>query len=134
RRGGPEVLTDLPSPAHGAATGLRRVHELLAPGAAGRVIFDLGLVRNIGYYTGAVFDVYDPALGSPIGGGGRYDDLLARFGRGLPAVGFALEVDRLHMALAGEERGTGALLAGGDGGLATVTATAPGAGRGGGAG
>src|SRR3954454_18105774 len=34
RRGGPEVLADLPAPAHGAATGLRRVHELLAPGAA----------------------------------------------------------------------------------------------------
>jgi ATP phosphoribosyltransferase regulatory subunit len=73
------------------------------------VIFDLGLVRNIGYYTGAVFEVYDPALGAPIGGGGRYDDLLGRFGRSLPAVGFALGVDRLHIALAGEERGTGAL-------------------------
>jgi ATP phosphoribosyltransferase regulatory subunit len=78
---------------------------------AARVIFDLGLVRNIGYYTGAVFEVYDPALGGPIGGGGRYDDLLGRFGRRLPAVGFALGVDRLHIALAGEERGTGALLA-----------------------
>ncbi len=75
------------------------------------MIFDLGLVRNIGYYTGAVFEVYDPALGAPIGGGGRYDDLLGRFGRALPAVGFALGVDRLHIALAGEERGTGALLA-----------------------
>jgi len=75
------------------------------------VIFDLGLVRNIGYYTGAVFDVYDPELGAPIGGGGRYDDLLGRFGRSLPAVGFALGIDRLHIALAGEERGTGALLA-----------------------
>ncbi len=58
-----------------------------------------------------MFDVYDPALGAPIGGGGRYDDLLGRFGRSLPAVGFALGVDRLHLALAGEERGTGALLA-----------------------
>jgi ATP phosphoribosyltransferase regulatory subunit len=111
RRGGPEVLEDLPATAQEAVTGLRRVHELLAPGAAGRVIFDLGLVRNIGYYTGAVFDVYDPALGAPIGGGGRYDELLGRFGRQLPAVGFALGVDRLHIALAGEERGTGALLA-----------------------
>ena len=52
------------------------MHELLEPGVAERVIFDLGLVRNIGYYTGAVFEVYDPALGAPIGGGGRYDDLL----------------------------------------------------------
>jgi ATP phosphoribosyltransferase regulatory subunit len=112
RRGGPEMLADTPGVADEAVTGLRRVHELLEPAVAERVIFDLGLVRNIGYYTGAVFDVYDPALGSPIGGGGRYDDLLPRFGRDLPAVGFALGIDRLHIALAGEERGTGALLAG----------------------
>ena len=109
-RGGAEVLMDAPAPAVEPVTGMRRVYELLEPAVAARVIFDLGLVRNIGYYTGAVFDVYDPALGAPIGGGGRYDELLARFGRGLPAVGFALGVDRLHMALAGEERGTGALL------------------------
>jgi ATP phosphoribosyltransferase regulatory subunit len=111
RRGGPEILADTPAPAEAAVTGLRSVHELLEPAVAARVIFDLGLVRNIGYYTGAIFDVYDPALGAPIGGGGRYDDLLGRFGRRLPAVGFALGVDRLHIALAGEERGTGALLA-----------------------
>jgi ATP phosphoribosyltransferase regulatory subunit len=114
RRGGPEVLSDAPPPAVEPVMGMRRVRELLDPAVADRVIFDLGLVRNIGYYTGAVFEVYDPALGSPIGGGGRYDDLLARFGRRLPAVGFALGVDRLHIALAGEERGTGALLAGAD--------------------
>jgi ATP phosphoribosyltransferase regulatory subunit len=111
RRGGQDVLTDVPAAAAEAVTGLRQVHELLEPGVAARVIFDLGLVRNIGYYTGAVFDVYDPALGAPIGGGGRYDELLGRFGRPLPAVGFALGIDRLHIALAGEERGTGALLA-----------------------
>jgi ATP phosphoribosyltransferase regulatory subunit len=111
RRGGPELLADAPAEAADAITGLRQVHELLDPGVAARVIFDLGLVRNIGYYTGAVFDVYDPALGAPIGGGGRYDELLGRFGRRLPAVGFALGIDRLHLALAGEERGTGALLA-----------------------
>jgi ATP phosphoribosyltransferase regulatory subunit len=112
RRGGPEVLADAtPQQADEAVTGLREVHRLLEPEVAERVIFDLGLVRSIGYYTGAVFEVYDPALGAPIGGGGRYDDLLGRFGRALPAVGFALGVDRLHIALAGEERGTGALLA-----------------------
>src|ERR1700736_4524126 len=111
RRGGPDVLEDMPAPAQDAATGLRRVHGLLEPAVADRVIFDLGLVRNIGYLTGSVFDVYAPALGAPLGGGGRYDELLGRFGRSLPAVGFALGVDRLHIALAGEERGTGALLA-----------------------
>ena len=109
RRGGPELLTDAPAPAVEAVTGMRRVYELLDPSVAARVIFDLGLIRNIGYYTGAVFEVYDPAIGAPIGGGGRYDELLGRFGRSLPAVGFALYVDSLHQALAGEERGTGAL-------------------------
>ena len=48
---------------------------------ADRVIFDLGLVRELGYYTGAVFEVYDPAVGFALGGGGRYDDLIGRFGR-----------------------------------------------------
>jgi ATP phosphoribosyltransferase regulatory subunit len=103
-RGGAEVLKDVPGPVADAVAGLRRVHALLERTVADRVIFDLGLARGLGYYTGAVFDVYDPALGVPIGGGGRYDDLMARFGRPLPAVGFALGVDRLHIALAGEER------------------------------
>jgi ATP phosphoribosyltransferase regulatory subunit len=86
---------------------MRDVHALLAPQVAERIIFDLGLVRSLGYYTGAVFQVYDPAYGVPIGSGGRYDELLAGFGRPLPAVGFALNVERLHIALTGEERGLG---------------------------
>ncbi len=103
-RGGPEILGDPEGPVAAAVTGLRRVHGLLAPEVAERVIFDLGLIRDLDYYTGAVFDVYDPALGEPLGGGGRYDELLGRFGRSLPAVGFALGIDQLHIALAGEER------------------------------
>jgi ATP phosphoribosyltransferase regulatory subunit len=106
-RGGPEVLDALSGPLEAAVTGMRGVHSLLAPDVADRVIFDLGLVRSLGYYTGAVFQVYDPALGVPLGSGGRYDELLGRFGRPLPAVGFALNVERLHIALAGEERGLG---------------------------
>src|ERR1044072_2854251 len=102
-RGGPEVLSKADGPVADAVAGLRSVYELLAPEVAERVIFDLGLAHDLGYYTGAVFEVYDPALGSPLGRGGRYDDLLGRFGRPLPAVGFALGIDRLHIALAGEE-------------------------------
>ncbi len=103
-RGGPEVLEQATGPLQDAGTGLRAVHSLLAPAVAERVIFDFGLVRSLGYYTGAVFQVYDPAHGVPIGSGGRYDDLLARFGRPLAAVGFALAVERLHIALTAEER------------------------------
>lgn len=107
-RGGPEVLLDVSGPLHTAATGMRAVRALLAPEVAERIIFDLGLVRNLGYYTGAVFQVYDPAYGVPIGSGGRYDELLGLFGRPLPAVGFALHVERVHIALTSEERGRGA--------------------------
>jgi ATP phosphoribosyltransferase regulatory subunit len=98
-RGGVDVLEGIPE------TGeLRAVHDRLAPAIAERVIFDLGLIRDLDYYTGAVFEVYDAALGAPIGGGGRYDDLLGRFGRDLPACGWALYVERLHMARVGEGR------------------------------
>ncbi|MDX6664678.1 MAG: phosphoribosyltransferase regulatory subunit [Solirubrobacteraceae bacterium] len=102
-RGGAEILDAFDD---AAVHGLRDLLGILEPAVSERVIFDLGLSRGLGYYTGAVFDVLDPALGQPIGGGGRYDDLLGRFGRPLPAVGFALGVDRLHLALTGEEGGS----------------------------
>ena len=104
-RGGPELLATLSGALESAATGMRAIHALLEPRVAARVIFDLGLVRSLGYYTGAVFQVYDPAHGVPIGSGGRYDELLGQFGRPMPAVGFALNIERLHIALTGEERG-----------------------------
>jgi ATP phosphoribosyltransferase regulatory subunit len=103
-RGGPEVLERTDGPVTDAVEGLRGLHELLSErGVAERVIFDLGLVRELGYYTGAVFEVYDPAVGFALGGGGRYDDLLGRFGRPLPACGMALDVQRVHLAQAAEE-------------------------------
>jgi len=73
-------------------------------GVADRVSLDLGLLRDLGYYTGAIVEVYDPALGHVLGGGGRYDELVGRFGQPLPAAGFALYVERLHIAQAEEER------------------------------
>jgi ATP phosphoribosyltransferase regulatory subunit len=103
-RGGPEVLAALDGLAGEAAEGLRGVHALLPERVAQRVILDLGLLGGLGYYTGAIFEVYDPALGVPIGRGGRYDDLLGRFGRPQAAVGWALTLERLHIALTGEER------------------------------
>src|SRR4051812_41891974 len=105
-RGGPEVLElGRHEPVSPAVENLRACHELLAErGVADRVIFDLGLVRELGYYTGAVFEVYDPAGGFALGGGGRYDDLLGRFGRDLPACGVTLDVQRVHVALTAEEK------------------------------
>jgi ATP phosphoribosyltransferase regulatory subunit len=92
-RGGPEVLEGVPE-----AETLRDLHRMLPEDVAARVIYDLGLLRTLGYYTGAVFEVYDAAFGAPMGGGGRYDDLLGRFGRELPACGWALDVERVHAA------------------------------------
>ena len=104
-RGGPEVLEGSRGPLQAAGTGMRAVHALLAAHVAARIIFDFGLMRSLGYYTGAVFQVYDPAHGVPIGSGGRYDELLGSFGRPLPAVGFALNVERTaHRA---DRRGAG---------------------------
>jgi ATP phosphoribosyltransferase regulatory subunit len=103
-RGGREVLERADGPVADAVEGLQALHELLEQrGVADRVIFDLGLVRELGYYTGAVFEVYDPAVGFALGGGGRYDDLIGRFGRDLPACGVALDVQRVHLAQAAEE-------------------------------
>ena len=80
------------------------------------VRFDPTIVRGLEYYTGAVFeaelllDTVDDKgravrFGS-IGGGGRYDDLVARFtGERLPATGFSFGVSRLASALRAAGRG-----------------------------
>ena len=73
-------------------------------GVAGRVQIDLGLLRDLGYYSGAILEVYDPALGHVLGGGGRYDELLRRFGVDLPAAGFSLYLERVHVAQMEESR------------------------------
>jgi ATP phosphoribosyltransferase regulatory subunit len=106
RRGGPELLDALTDArVRAAASGLIELVERLDEDIVSHLILDLGLTRKLGYYTGAVFEVYAPGQGHAIGGGGRYDDLLGRFGRPLPAVGFALDVDALHTALVGASRG-----------------------------
>jgi ATP phosphoribosyltransferase regulatory subunit len=103
-RGGRDVLERADGPMGDAVESLRVLYgELERRGVADRVIFDLGLVRELGYYTGPVFEVYDPAVGFALGGGGRYDDLIGRFGRDLPACGVGLDVQRVHLAQAAEE-------------------------------
>jgi len=108
-RGGAEVLQaarDLGGDAVERATArLAATFEALAErGVESRIRLDLGLLRDLGYYTGAIVEVYDPAVGHVLGGGGRYDELMGRFGRPLPAAGFALNLERLHIAQAEEER------------------------------
>jgi ATP phosphoribosyltransferase regulatory subunit len=112
-RGGKEVLEEaraLGGTAVERATARlgETVEALEARGAAQRVQIDLGLLRDLGYYSGAILEVYDPALGHVLGGGGRYDGLLKRFGVDQPAAGFALYMERVHVAQMEEEpRGGG---------------------------
>ncbi|HET8955412.1 MAG TPA: ATP phosphoribosyltransferase regulatory subunit [Solirubrobacterales bacterium] len=108
-RGGSEVLDEARSLGGAAIEGaIARISEtyeaLERGGAAERVQIDLGLLRDLGYYSGAILEVYDPALGRVLGGGGRYDGLMERFGIDLSAAGFALYLERVHTAQMEEAR------------------------------
>ncbi len=63
---------------------------------ADRVVIDLAEVRGFGYYTGLMFEGFSQSLGSSILKGGRYDDLIAKFGYPCPAVGCAFDIDRIR--------------------------------------
>jgi ATP phosphoribosyltransferase regulatory subunit len=108
-RGGAEIL-DAARKLGGEAveramSRLQATYDAVAErGVGDRVQLDLGLLRDLGYYTGAILEVYDPALGHVLGGGGRYDELMGRFGKPLPAAGFGLYLERVHIAQAEEER------------------------------
>ena len=98
-RGGPEILEAAGGLVRNrrseAALGeLARVRELLvAHGIGDVVVLDLGAIRDFDYYTGVIFEGYGPDLGQPVAQGGRYDGLLARFGRPAPATGFVIQLD-----------------------------------------
>lgn len=105
-RGGPEILEAAGALVRNkrserALAELRRVAELLsAHGLGESVSLDLGAIRDFDYYTGIIFEGYGPDLGRPLAQGGRYDSLLARFGRPAPATGFAVHMDRVGEVLA----------------------------------
>jgi len=68
-------------------------------GVADGIGFDITLIRNLEYYTGLIFEVITPSIGVPIGGGGRYDNLMEKFGApATKAIGFALDMDKVSRA------------------------------------
>ncbi len=105
------TLKGLPTGIEGTAEidEMRRLFDAAGYGED-RIRFDPSVVRGLDYYTGAVFEAEltfetsDEAgqqvrFGS-VGGGGRYDDLVARFrGESVPATGFSMGVSRLYAAL-----------------------------------
>ena len=95
---------------HAALENLRAICASLdAYGACDYVYLDLTEIYNLGYYTGITFEALTPELGFSVAGGGRYDNLLGAFGESHPAVGVALGVDRILLAL-DEQRGKSPLL------------------------
>jgi len=87
---------------------LREAVAALQSAGLGRVVsVDLAEVRGLDYYTGLVFRAFAPDLGFELGAGGRYDTLLARFGRPMPAVGFMLGLDRVALLLERQARALG---------------------------
>lgn len=81
--------------AEAAIERLRAIDALLADDERAHVVYDLGEIRGLGYYTGMQFEVFVAGAGRAVAFGGRYDDLLALYGMDRPAVGFALETDAL---------------------------------------
>ena len=58
-----------------------------------QINIDLALTRELDYYSGPIFDIYLPEYGKPVGGGGRYDGLLANYDIIGQAMGFALDLE-----------------------------------------
>ncbi len=83
-----------------ALSYLQELYELLEVYDVTKYVsFELGLISSYSYYTGILFSGYTFGSGEPIVKGGRYDGLLSYFGKESPAIGFALMVDQLLLAL-----------------------------------
>ncbi len=79
---------------------LKQVYELLRVyGVDQYISFDLAMVSKYNYYTGIIFSAYTYQAGSAIAKGGRYDNLLEKFGKPAPATGFVVMIDDLVSAL-----------------------------------
>ncbi len=94
-----EALTQSPE----CLAALRNLREVIATlertGCEAEVTIDLGMAQEAGYYSGIIFRGHAAGAGQPILSGGRYDGLTERFGRQMPAVGFALMTKLLMIAL-----------------------------------
>ncbi len=116
--GGEAVLERAAAIAHNkrsarAVANLAEVARLLKIyGLADAVTLDLGEVRGFDYYSGTYFEAYVSGFGAAVAGGGRYDQMLARFGYDCAAVGFAFDVARVLSVM--EAQGVAVALAGPD--------------------
>lgn len=83
-----------------AAENLGEIYRILGEyELSDRVVIDLGEVRGFGYYTGIMFEGFSRWSGFAILNGGRYDELISKFGYPCPAVGFAIDIARTKTIL-----------------------------------
>lgn len=79
---------------------LEKLYDILETyGVSNYVTFDLGMLSKYNYYTGIIFNAYTYGNGEPIVKGGRYDNLVKQFGKDAPAIGLAIVMDQLMLAL-----------------------------------
>ncbi|MES2170408.1 MAG: histidine--tRNA ligase [Actinomycetota bacterium] len=92
------IRKNLPEGADDAVVAeLARIGLAVDEGRGAPVVqFDPFLVRGMGYYTGAIFEISHPASAGSLGGGGRYDGMIGRFlGSDVPAAGFSIGFERI---------------------------------------
>ena len=78
-----------------------RTYDLLEEAGLGeRILVDFSVMSSFDYYTGLVFEAYAPGLGTPLGSGGRYDNMIAAYGESRPAAGFAFFLEQAMAAAA----------------------------------
>lgn len=109
--GGVEILAEARNTAPNARAlkAVKRLEEIYyileAYHVEDYVTFDLSMSGNYLYYTGIIFRGYTFGTGDAIVKGGRYDELLTKFGKQAPSIGFAIVVDELMNAMSRQKIG-----------------------------
>ena len=79
---------------------LEHLYEIMSDyGFEKYISFDLGMLSKYNYYTGIIFKAYTYGTGDAVATGGRYDNLVGQFGKEAPAIGLAIVIDQLMLAL-----------------------------------
>jgi ATP phosphoribosyltransferase regulatory subunit len=89
------ALRSAPDAARPGLEHLAALDRALTPAERAHLVYDLGEVRGLDYYTGIHFELFVAGAGRAAGAGGRYDELMGRFGKSMPAVGVSLDLDAL---------------------------------------
>ena len=77
-----------------AVEEMEKLYEILENyGISEHIIFDFSLMSYGKYYTGVMFQIFTLGVGAALVEGGRYDKLLCKFGKDLPAVGFGMNIN-----------------------------------------